>query len=399
MNNKLIPRTEYINRLIEFKDKPVIKVIVGVRRCGKSTLLQMYRSYLLSTGIAEEDIIMMNFVHRQFSNITANQVSSIISNRSRRTYVLFDEIQMLESWDSMVLDLFENTDCDICITGSNSTMFSSNISTLLSGRAVTIEMLPFSYNEFLEFTHKTDSDDTLTEYLTYGGFPLALMVRESESAETAVLEDIYSTVILKDIALRYNLRNQQMLDRISRFLMRNIGNLVSVKSICDFMSSNGSKINFETADSYLGYLVESFAFYRVKRYSIKAKEEMTVNDKFYVSDLGLRTSVLGHRNANIGHLMENAVYLELRRRGFKVYVGYNGESEIDFIAMDSHTKCYFQVCYSMRDPETEEREIRPLKRIKDSYRKAVIVMERSINTDRDGIEEILLRDFLSGKTL
>lgn len=396
MNNSLIPRDQYLDRLIEFKDKPVIKAIVGIRRCGKSTLLQMYSKYLVSSGIKEENIVIMNFTHSPFSDMKIDDVTAEVKNRSGRLYILFDEVQMLESWDKMVLDLFENIDCDICITGSNSVMFSSKLSTLLSGRAVTLEMFPFSYIEFLEFTKQKDSDDSLIEYMTYGGFPLALMVRSSKDAETAVLEDVYSTIILKDIAQRHSIRNQQMLDRVSRFLMRNLGNPVSVKSTRDYMTNNGFKVNFETVDSYLGYLEESLAFYRVKRYNIKAKEELIVNDKFYLSDTGIRTAVLGKRDVDIGHLMENIVYLELRRRGFNVYVGYNNGAEIDFVAMNDETKAYVQVCYSLREPATEEREVRPLKAINDDYRKIVVTMERSFNADREGIVEIGLRDLLTG---
>lgn len=399
MKNNLIPRDQYLDRLKEFKDKPVIKAVVGIRRCGKSTLLQMYLDYLLCSGIKEESILMMNFTHAPFSDMSAEDVMARARGRSGRLYILLDEVQMLESWDRAVLEMFENVDCDICITGSNSVMFSSKLSTLLSGRAVTIEMFPFSYTEFLRFTGQDDSDGSVMEYMTYGGFPLALMVRDSGDAETAVLEDVYSTIILKDISQRYNVRNQQMLDRISRFLMRNIGSLISVKSICDYMASSGLKVNFETADNYLRYLEESLAFYRVKRYNIKAKEELVVNDKFYLSDPGIRTAVLGRRDADIGHMMENLVYLELRRRGFDVYVGNNRGAEIDFVAMNGETKLYIQVCYSLRDPSTEECEVRPLRSIDDDYRKIVVTMEPSLNTDRNGIAEIGLRDLLTGRIL
>lgn len=260
-------------------------------------------------------------------------------------------------------------------------------------------MFSFSYEEFLRFSELADSDDALTEYMTYGGFPLALMVRGSKSAEMAVLEDIYSTVVLKDIIMRNNLRNNQMLERIASFMMGNIGNLISVKSVKDYISSAGLKVNFETVDDYLNHLEESLTFYRAKRYNIKSKEELVVNDKFYLSDLGIRTAVLGRRDADIGRIMENLVYLELRRRGFTIYVGKLDDAEVDFVAIDDVKKLYVQVCYSLRDPETEAREVKPLKMIKDDYQKAIIVMERSLNSDRDGISEIGLREFLLGYTL
>lgn len=397
--NNIIPRDQYLDRLIELKDKPVIKAIVGIRRCGKSTLMRLYKDYLISSGVDEGNIIFINFTHALNSKINSEYIINKVKGKEGRTYVLLDEVQMLESWDKTVLYIFENIDCDIYLTGSNSMMFSSKLSTLLSGRAVTIEMFTFSYKEFLTFTGEVDSDGSLTEYMTYGGFPLALMVRDSRDAEIAVLEDIYSTVVLKDIVMRNNIRNQQMLERISRFLMRNIGNLLSVKSIRDFMVSNGIKVNFQTIDDYLGYLEESLAFYRVKRYNIKAKEELVVNDKLYVSDLGLRTAVLGRRDADIGHIMENLVYLELRRRGYVVYVGRVGNHKIDFVAIDDARTVYVQVCFSLNDPVTEEREVRPLRAVDDDYRKVVIVMQPSMNLDRDGIVELELREFLAGANI
>lgn len=399
MKNRLISRDAYIDQLLMFKDRPVIKVLVGVRRCGKSTLMKMYREHLITTGVDKNNVLMFNFTHPPFSEASADEISKEARRRKGRTYLLLDEVQMLEHWDKMVLDLFENEDCDIYVTGSNSAMFSSRLSTLLSGRAVTIEIFPFSYAEFLRFTEASETEEALTEYMEYGGFPTSLMLRDSPSARSVVLEDIYSTVVLKDIIQRQNIRNQQTLDRISRFLARSIGNLVSVKSIRDHMTSSGNKVNFETIDSYLGYLEESSAFYRVKRYNIKAKEELIVNDKFYLADTGLRTAILGRRGADTGQVMENLVFLELRRRRYKIHVGKLEDNEIDFVAADGERKIYIQVCYSLKDPVTEEREVRPLRLIGDDYRKVLIVMERSLKKDREGITEISLREFLTGAPL
>lgn len=398
MKHNLIPRARYLDMLISLKDKPVIKTISGVRRCGKSTLLLMYRDYLVSSGIDENNIILLNLTHLPDSKTSSEDLITTISGVSGRAYILLDEVQMIESWDRLVLTLFETFDCDIYVTGSNSVMFASNLSSMLSGRAVTIEMFPFSYSEYLDFTGLEDSNDAVTEYMAYGGFPLALMTRESKTTEVAILEDIYGTIVLKDIVQRYHIRNQAMLDRISRFLMHNIGNLVSVKSIRDYMSSNGQKVNFETVDSYLGYLAESLAFYRVGRFNLGSKEELSTNDKFYLCDLGLRTAALGRRDADIDHLMENVVFLELRRRGYHVNIGKIGVLEVDFIARDSETALYVQVCYSVKDPDTLDRELAPLRKIKDDYRKIIIVMERSACPDHDGILEIGLRDFLLSRS-
>ena len=399
MKNNLIPRADYLNRLVELRDAPVIKAIVGIRRCGKSTLLRLYRDYLIASGISEENVLLINFTHYPYSGMNTAELNSKIGDKTGKVYLLLDEVQMLDSWDRTVLTIFDNTDCDIYVTGSNSVMFSSKLTTLLSGRVVSIEMFPFSYREFLEFTGEPDSDRAFDEYMLYGGFPLAAMLRHAPEAELSVLEDIYETVIIKDVAERNKMRNTQMLGRLSNFLIRNIGNLVSVKKIRDYFTSNGIKINFETVENYLNYLEESLAFYRTKRYNIKAKEELSVNDKFYLSDLGLRTAELGRRDADIGHLIENTVYLELRRRGFKVFVGVYGSAEIDFVAVNSKTKLYIQVCYSLEDQTTEEREIRPLKMIKDGYPKYIVTMKPSLNVDRDGIKEIGLRELLLGKEL
>lgn len=389
-------RRQYLNKLIEFRDKPIIKTIVGIRRCGKSTLLMMYKDYLIESGVHEDDILMMNLSHMQDNGRTTRDIINMVSEHKGRMYILLDEIQNLTGWDRMVLEMLETLDCDIYITGSNSVMFSSKLTTLLSGRAIGIEMFPFSYAEFLEFTTAPDSDESLMEYMTFGGFPLSLMLRGSKSAQNTVVEDVYNTVVLKDIVLRQGFKNNQLLDRMCGFLMRSIGSPLSVKSIKDYLSSAGVKTTSETVDTYLSYLEESLTFYRAKRFNIKAKEELVFNDKFYVVDPGLRTAVLGHRGADTGHILENLVYIQLRRDGYKVYVGKMDNLEIDFVAINSDRTLYVQVCYSLRDPVTEEREVRPLRKIRDNHRKILVVMEKSLNTDRDGIEEMGIREFLRG---
>ncbi|MCL1811394.1 MAG: ATP-binding protein [Methanomassiliicoccaceae archaeon] len=393
----IMPRDDYLNELKSLRDVPVIKVITGIRRCGKSTLLELFKEYLIGSGVPEDRIITMTLTHGSEEEITAADILNEVRGKradGEMNYVFLDEIQMARSWEKAVLTIFEEGGSDVYITGSNSEMFSSKLSSLLSGRAAVVEMFPFSYKEFLLFTEQKDSSDSLSEYMRIGGFPLAAALRGKPEYAMTVLDGIYRTAVLRDIIERNNIRNPQMLGRISSFLMRNIGNPVSVKSIADYMVSAGFKVNFETVDSYLGMLEEAFIFYRAKRYDVKAKEELVVNDKFYVADMGLRNSALGFREADIGQFMENLVYLELRRRGYSVFVGKVNAMEIDFVAMNKESTAYYQVSYSIEDPETKRRELEPLKKLRDGHRKTIITMVPSLNKDHDGIREIGLREFL-----
>jgi len=393
----IIPRDIYLDQLKTLKDMPVIKIITGIRRCGKSTLMELFKEYLISSGVAKNRIVSMTFTHASEGKLTASDILEEIRGKmvdGKMNYVFLDEVQMVGSWEKAVLTLFEEGNCDVYITGSNSQMFSSNLSTLLTGRATEVEMFPFSYKEFLLFTKRNDSADSLSEYMKTGGFPLASALIDKTEYAMTVLDSIYNTVVLRDIIERNNIRNPQMLNRISSFLMRNIGNPTSVKSIMDYMVSAGFKVNFETVDNYLGILEEAFIFYRAKRYDTKAKEELVINDKFYVADLGLRNAVLGFRDVDIGQFMENLVYLELRRRGYSVFVGKLNALEIDFVAMNAESMSYYQVSYSIEDSETKRRELEPLIRLKDGRRKTIITMVPSLNKDHDGIREMGIREFL-----
>jgi predicted AAA+ superfamily ATPase len=393
----LIPRDNYLDKLEAYRDVHMIKVITGIRRCGKSSLLESFKQRLMDSGIAEDRIISMTFTHSSEKELTDADILREVRGKIVKggmNYVFLDEVQMVTSWEKAVLTIFEEGDSDIYITGSNSEMFSSNLSTLLSGRAVVVEMFPLSYREFLLFTGRDDSADTLSEYMRIGGFPLVAAMCDRPDHIAAVLEGIHGTVVLRDVIERNKIRNPQMFNRISMFLMRNIGNLVSVKSIMDYMTSAGFKINFETVDNYLGMLEEAFIFYRAKRFDTKTKEELVVNDKFYAADLGLRNAALGFRDADIGRFMENLVYLELRRRGYSVFVGKFNELEIDLVAIDAESTAYYQVSYSIEDPETKRRELEPLKMLRDGHRKTIITMVPSLNKDHDGIREMGLREFL-----
>ena len=398
----IIPRDSYLDKLKALRDTPVIKVITGIRRCGKSTLLELFKEYLIDSGVTEDCIISMVLTHGSEEKITAADILKEVRGKAvkgKMNYVLLDEVQMAESWEKAVLTILEEGGSDVYITGSNSEMFSSKLSSLLSGRAVEVEMFPLSYKEFLFFTGQDDSADSLSEYMRIGGFPLAVALRDKMEYAMLVLDGIYRTAVLNDIVERHSIRNPQMLSRISAFLMRNIGSPVSVKSIMDYIVSAGFKVNFETVDNYLGMLEEAFIFYRAKRFDMKAKEELVVNDKFFIADTWLRNAALGFREADMGQFMENLVYLELRRRGYTVFVGKINALEIDFVAMNAKSTAYYQVSYSIEDPETKRRELEPLKRLRDAHRKTVITMVPSLNADHDGIREVGLREFLMDERL
>ena len=392
-----IPRDHYLSKLRVLKDVPVIKTVTGIRRCGKSTLLELFKEYLIDSGVEADRIISMTFTHGSDEVMSAADLLNEVRGKivkGKMNYVFLDEIQMVRSWEKAVLTIFEEGGSDVYISGSYSKMFSSNLSTLLSGRAVEVEIFPLSYREFLFFTGLGDSADSLSGYMRVGGFPVAAALRDKPEYAVTVLDGIYRTVVLRDVIERNDIRNPQILGRVSASLMRNIGNSVSVKSIMDHMVRAGFKVNFETIDNYLGMLEEAFIFYRTKRYDTKTKEELVVNDKFYVADLGLRNATLGFRDADIGRFMENLVYLELRRRGYSIFIGKANSLEVDFIAKNAMSTSYYQASYSIEGPETEKRELEPLKRLRDGRRRTIITMAPSLNRDHDGILEIGLREFL-----
>lgn len=394
MNNPPMPRERYMDRLLSLKDESVIKAIVGIHRCGKSTLLGMFRDHLLSSGVDEGNVVSMDLTHAPDPGMTAADILEAVSGRTGRVYVLLDGVRALDGWDDMLITMSETVDCDIYITGSDSAF-----TNILSDRVVTVEMFPFSYPEFLSFTGTEDSDQALAEYMTYGGFPTALMMRPSEDAEVAVLEDIHGSMLLNGVVRGNSIRNLRALETIERLLMQGIGTSVTVKSLRDRMVRDGLRVNFETVDSYLRHLEDALMFHRVGRYDIRNKREMVLNDRFYPGDPGLMTAMLGGEEVDTEHLMEGLVYLELRRRGYTVNVGRIGDMEVDLVARDGERTIYIQVCHSLRDPSTEAREVRPLRMIRDDNRKVIIVMERSVNADRDGIAEIGLREFLLGAGL
>ena len=394
-------RDLYLNKLINFKDKPIIKVITGIRRCGKSTLLKLFKQYLLDNNNPNKNIIYVNLESMQFDNIKDyklfyNYIKNNIELNSK-TYLLLDEIQEVKNWERAINSFMVDFDVDIYITGSNAWLLSSEISTLLSGRYVEIKMLPLSFKEYLDFSGKDlfkDKDTAFNSYLKYGGLPLITELIDNEETIQSFLSGIYNTVLMKDIVQRNAVRDPALLNNVVRFLTDNIGNNISTKKISDYLTSAGRKTTSATIDNYLQMLEKAFIFYRADRYDIKGKLYLKTQEKYYVVDTGIRNNLLGSRNMDYGHILENIIYLELIRRGFDVYIGKIGTMEVDFIATKTNKKIYYQVSASILDEKTKDRELRSLMNIPDQYEKVLLTLDRPYTDDFEGIKWINIVDFL-----
>lgn len=399
----VIQRKEYLDKLIAFKDKQLIKVVTGIRRCGKSTLLEIYQNWLLDQGIDERQIISINFEDIDFEELTDyRKLYEYLKERlvaGKVTYIFLDEIQHVEDFPKVVDSLYIKKNVDIYITGSNAYMLSSEIATLISGRYVQIEMLPFSFKEYMESTGSmTDRGVKYTEYLENSSFPYTLELKGQPDELRNYLEGLYHTIVVKDIVNRKKITDTMMLKSVLRFVFDNIGNQLSSKKIADTMTSDGRKIDSKTVEKYLEALAESYIIYQAKRYNIKGKQYLKTLDKYYVVDIGLRYMLLGSRQMDAGHILENVVYLELIRRGYDVYVGKIGSFEVDFVAQNGKGLQYFQVALSVRNEKTLERELRPLMAIRDHYAKIILTLDDDPEVQYDGIRRINARDWLLGLT-
>lgn len=406
---ELIRRDDYLQRLIEHKDIDLVKIITGIRRCGKSSLLELFRRYLKENGVSEENIIDINFESLRYRNLTDylafyDYVSSKISDNGK-TYLIFDELQQVEHWEKAIESFRLDFDVDIYITGSNAYLLSTELSTLLSGRYVEIQVLPLSFKEFLIF-HKFSSDenkyDKFQKYLKFGGMPILCEYKFNEASINQVIEGIYSTVILRDVLQRHGQVDQTVLQKLVMFLCSNIGSITSPNSIGnnltnekDLPSGRDKNVAGKTVTKYLAMLHNAFFFYSVGRYDLKGKQLLKTLEKNYLIDLGFRNMLLGYRDADRGHILENVVFLELLRRGYHVYIGKVGELEIDFIAEKPEHRLYIQVTESINSPETRERELRPLQLIRDNYEKIILSMDRDFLNSYNGIKVVNLIDWLS----
>lgn len=397
----LIKRKEYLNKLIALKDKKIIKIITGVRRCGKSTLMNIFKDYLLQNGVNSENIISINFEDYDFYDLREpDKLYPYIKERldsEMQNYIFLDEIQHVKEFPRIVDSLFIKNNVDIYITGSNAYMLSSELATLISGRYIEISMLPLSFAEYVSTTgDKRDLSRKYLDYIRNSSFPYTLELRAQSTEIQAYLEGIYNTAVVKDIATRKKIVDVSMLESVIRFMFDNIGNMLSVKKIADTLTSDGRKIDVKTVEKFISGLTESFILYKAERYNIKGKQYLKTLEKYYVVDIGLRYMLLGARSTDVGHILENVVYLELRRRGYKVYIGKVGDVEVDFVVMNNKGMTYFQVAATVRDTQTLESELKPLQSISDNYPKYILTLDEDPEADYEGIRKINALDWLLG---
>lgn len=396
----MLKREKYLNQLIESKDLNLIKVITGVRRSGKSTLLLQYKEYLISQGIQEKNIIYMNFESADWYQIKNyedlyNYIKNNISES--KNYILLDEVQNVEKWEKAVNSLLVDIDCDIYITGSNAYLLSSELTTLLAGRVLTIKIYPFSFKEFLKeypFSNNEDKYEKFDKYLKYGGMPMLVNMRDNENLMINYLNDIKEVVLKKDVINRNNIKDIVFLDNLIKYMASCIGNLTNPNAISDFMKKSGSNITNETVDLYLKMLENAYFIYRVPRYELKGKQLLKTQGKYYFVDNGLKNIISGFSSYDTGSSYENLIYIELLRRGYEVYIGKYNDIEIDFIAMKPNERIYYQVTRSMLDENVERREKNSLLAVKDNYKKVILTMDNVKNKQIDGIEVINIIDFL-----
>ena len=395
----VLQRTEYLNKLIAFKDKQLIKIVTGIRRCGKSTLLEIYQNWLKEQKIVDEQIISINFEDIDYEELTDyKKLYSYLKERlvkGQMTYIFLDEVQHIDQFPKVVDSLYIKKNVDIYITGSNAYMLSGEIATLISGRYVQIEMLPLSFKEYMESTgDMNERGIKYVQYLENSSFPYALELKGQPEEIRDYLEGIYNTIVVKDIVSRKKITDMMMLKSVLRFVFDNIGSPLSSKKIADTMTSGGRKIDTKTVEKYLEALSESYIIYQAKRYNIKGKQYLKTLEKYYVVDIGLRYMLLGSRQTDAGHILENIVYLELLRRGQDVYVGKVEGFEVDFVAQSSKGTVYYQVALTIRDEKTLERELRPLMAIRDHYPKFILTLDEDPEAQYEGIRRINARDWL-----
>lgn len=434
LHTNLRKRTLYLEQLKAFRDTEMIKVITGIRRCGKSSLMKLMANELRASGVLDEQIIEINFESMRFSDMTAKDFYTYVMDRAvsgKRMYLFFDEVQRISGWENAVNSFRVDLDCDIYVTGSNAHLLSSELSTYLSGRYVEIKVLPLSFREFLDFHGYTvterksptgqmrkrildaegesyDPKELYQAYARFGGMPMLADVGLETDKVTAALDGVYSAVVVRDILEREKRKGQRtitdslLLRKLMMFLADNIGNSVSATSIGNTLVSEGllengsrkAKPATQTIQAYIQALTESFIFYEIKRFDIKGKEYLKTLGKYYIVDIGLRNYLLGYRDGDSGHILENIIYFELLRRGYDVAIGKLDNKEVDFIATKTDEKKYIQVTESMNAPETRERELSPLRKIPDNYEKIVIAMECDLPQDQDGIKIVGAVDFL-----
>ena len=400
----MISRDNYLERLKAFKDNKLIKVITGIRRCGKSTMLELFKEYLKGEGVSDDNIIHINLELMKYDDVRDyktfyNLITEKIKNNDR-CYLLIDEIQQVDKWEKAINSMNVEFNVDIYITGSNAYLLSSEISTLLSGRYVEIKMLPLSFKEYLEFDHLPHDwtlEDKFNQYLKFGSLPAVPTLPQDNTTINEFLLGIYNTVIVKDVISRNNIKDIGLLEQIVKYVVANTGNIISANKISGYISSQGrgETTKATTVSNYLDMLEKAYIIYPVKRYDIKGKEQLKNLAKYYVVDTGIRNMLMGYSDSDFGHVLETVVYLELIRRGYQVFIGKWYELEVDFIAVKQDEKKYYQVCLTLMDEKVKERELAPLKAIPDNYEKTILSMDKTYITDYEGIKFENIIDFLT----
>lgn len=396
----MIARKRYLELLTQSRDNDFVKVITGVRRSGKSTLLILFKQYLIDNGIADDHIIEINYEKYEFEHLkNGKNLHEYIQQKKvdeSRMYLLIDEVQEVEEWAKVINSLRVSYNSDIYVTGSNSRMFSGEYMTYLSGRYIEIKVLPLSFSEFLRFKNygRDDLEKYFDEYLRIGSFP-AVSLTDMPELIDAITSGLFDSIFTRDIVLRGRIRDEGTFYKVAKFVFENIGNPLSANSIKNTLISNGHKITSDTVDSYLKLMCDAHMLYQCERYDIRGKERLKTNGKYYVVDTGLRNKLIGYRQGNLGHIIENIVYLHLLRMGYEVSVGKNFSYEVDFIAIKGDERKYFQVSLSVLEEDTYKRELRALQKINDHYPKYLITMDK-IDFSKDGIIHMNLFDFLLG---
>ncbi|HTO35336.1 MAG TPA: ATP-binding protein [Flavobacterium sp.] len=403
----MILRPTYIDAIIPFIDKPQIKIITGIRRSGKSVVLRLLKEELLQRGVQEEQIITINFESFAFIELTkAQNLYEFVKEKikhSHKYYLLLDEIQEVKEWEKAVNSFIVDFDVDIYLTGSNSHLLSSELATYLAGRYVEIPVFTLSYKEFLDFRHhyfkEENTANSFVQYLRFGGFPVIHTANYPDETAYKVVYDIYSSVILRDTVQRYKIRDIELLERVIKFAFDNIGNTFSGKNVADFFKSQQRKVDVNTVYNYLNALEGAFVLYRVPRYNIKGKEILKTQEKFYVSDVSIIYALMGYRDRIISGILENIVFLELKRRGYNVYIGKLDTTEIDFVAEKRNEKIYVQVAYKLENEQTVNHEFGNLLAIDDQYPKYVVTMDEFWKDNIEGIKHLHITDFLLGEII
>lgn len=394
----MIIRQQYLEALRVYRDVPLVKLLAGIRRCGKSTILEMLRDDLINSGIAKDHIIGVRYTSEQLSgNMTDKDMYMAVKQQmtdNGRYYLLLDEVQEIAGWEKAVNSLLEDANTDIYVTGSNSKLMSSEISTYLTGRYVLISVYTLSFAEYIDFK-KSDARPPkvlLNDYIRMGGFPITALGSFDERAAYQIVEGIYNSVITNDITRRHNITNYDMFDRVVRYIVENVGKTFSANAITKFLKGEGRALSVETVYNYLEWLEKAFVIYRCQRYDLQGKAVLKTQEKFYLADASLKYCIMGFDPRSVAAMLENIVYFELRRRGYTVYIGKNAAKEIDFVAVRREEKIYIQVCRNL--PDASDRETGNLRDIKDNYPKYVVTMDELAVGNIDGVKVVHLADFL-----